>query len=107
MNWETVFSDTQMQVGGHYFCLGNDLVHLSLPENPSTGDLVAVYSSNNQLLSITQRDGEKIRLGLWLSTPGTSGGLFTANEGDTATLVYCADTGYWEGVSFQGNTYLI
>lgn len=101
MNWSIITSDITATAGDAYFCNGSSIVNITLPTSANLGDTFFVYSLNDAGWNIVQASGQQIRSTRFLSTLGTTGGMYSNNTTDSATFVY--SNGIWEVTTSVGS----
>lgn len=90
-----------------YIINGLGIREIGLPTSSTIGDMVFIMGNQADGWSVRQNASQKIRMGEYQTTPGTSGYLQSSNQYDQVTLVCIETNTTWRVLNLQGNLLLI
>jgi hypothetical protein len=107
MIWENIGASQDLEVDHGYFCSSGGALSLALPETSEVGDTISVMLIGSTSWTITQGDGQQIRIATSTTTSGAGGSLASQQQGDGVTLVCQAENTIWQVTYPVGGAFLI
>lgn len=85
--WQTISTNTNLAVSNGYFCIAGGNLSLTLPLNPTIGQIIEVTLDGAGGFSIHPNTSQIIRYGSTLSNAGATGSIASTGPGNSVRLV--------------------